>query len=70
MKRRTLRADALILLTALIWGTTFVAQSLGMEHIGPFLYTGLRFALGCPVILPLVLLGGPCIAGRRTGITL
>ena len=56
MKRRTLRADALMLITALIWGTTFVAQSKGMEHIGPFLYTGLRFALGCLVILPLVLL--------------
>lgn len=56
MKRRTLRADALMLITALIWGSTFVAQSLGMEHIGPFLYTGLRFALGCLVILPLVLL--------------
>lgn len=55
MKRRTLRADALMLITALIWGTTFVAQSMGMEHIGPFLYTGLRFALGCLVILPLVL---------------
>src|SRR5690606_4857740 len=59
MKRRTLRADALMLITALIWGTTFVAQSLGMEHIGPFLYTGLRFTLGCLVILPLVLLTRP-----------
>lgn len=56
MKRRTLWADALMLITALIWGTTFVAQSLGMEHIGPFLYTGLRFALGSLVVLPLVLL--------------
>lgn len=56
MKRRTLRADALMLITALIWGTTFVAQSMGMDHIGPLLYTGLRFALGCLVILPLVLL--------------
>lgn len=56
MKRRTLRADALMLITALIWGATFVAQSLGMEHIGPFLFTGLRFTLGCLVILPLVLL--------------
>jgi len=64
MKRRTLRADALMLLTALIWGTTFVAQSLGMEHIGPFLYTGLRFALGCLVILPLVLLARPSTADQ------
>ena len=67
MKRRTLRADALMLITALIWGTTFVAQSLGMAHIGPFLYTALRFAIGSLVILPLVLLVRPSAdpAARR-----
>ena len=59
MKHRTLRANALMLLTALIWGSTFVAQSLGMEHIGPFLYTSLRFALGSLVVLPLVLMSRP-----------
>lgn len=59
MISRAYRADALMLITALIWGSTFVAQSLGMEHIGPLLYTGLRFALGCLVVLPLVLLAGP-----------
>ncbi|MFZ2289684.1 MAG: DMT family transporter [Halopseudomonas yangmingensis] len=58
MNLRTYRADALMLITALIWGTTFVAQSLGMQHIGPFLYTGLRFMLGALVVLPLVLLVG------------
>ncbi|QJD60673.1 DMT family transporter [Pseudomonas sp. gcc21] len=59
MNIRTYRADALMLITALIWGSTFVAQSLGMEHIGPFLYTGLRFLLGALVVLPLVLLARP-----------
>ncbi len=67
MNRRAFRADALMVITALIWGSTFVAQSLGMEHIGPFLYTGLRFALGCLVVLPLVLLARPQAdpGGRR-----
>ncbi|MCC6076121.1 DMT family transporter [Pseudomonas sp. GCM10022188] len=55
MHRPSLRADLLMLLTALIWGTTFVAQRLGMNEIGPFLYTGLRFALGALVLLPWVL---------------
>lgn len=59
MNFRTYRADALMLITALIWGSTFVAQSLGMEHIGPFLYTGLRFMIGSLVVLPLVLLVRP-----------
>ena len=55
MRGQALRADLLMLLTALIWGTTFVAQRLGMNEIGPFLYTGLRFALGARVLLPLLL---------------
>ena len=55
MHRHSLRADLLMLLTALIWGTTFVAQRLGMNEIGPFLYTGLRFTLGALVLLPLLL---------------
>lgn len=59
MNLRAYRADALMLITAVIWGSTFVAQSMGMEHIGPFLYTGLRFLLGALVVFPLVLLTRP-----------
>ena len=45
MRSQALRADLLMLLTAMIWGSAFVAQRLGMDAIGPFLYTGLRIAL-------------------------
>ena len=54
MARHSLRADLLMLLTALIWGTTFVAQKMGMDAIGPFLYTGLRFALGAVLLIPML----------------
>ena len=54
MQNQALRADVLMLLTAIIWGSAFVAQRLGMDHIGPFLYTGLRFALAALVLLPLL----------------
>ena len=47
--------DLLLLLTALIWGFAFVAQRAGMEHIGPFFFNGVRFALGCLPLLPFVL---------------
>ena len=50
---RTLVADLLLLLTALIWGCAFVAQRLGMEHMGPFTYNGVRFALGSLALVPL-----------------
>lgn len=53
MPRQALRADLLMLLTAMIWGAAFVAQRAGMDAIGPFLFTGLRFAMGALVLLPL-----------------
>ena len=53
--------DALLLLTAGIWGFAFVAQRVGMEHVGPFTYTAIRFALGALALLPLV------TARRRAG---
>ena len=47
------QANLILLLIALIWGSAFVAQSLGMKAIGPFAFTGLRFLLGALVVLPL-----------------
>jgi drug/metabolite transporter (DMT)-like permease len=56
--RNLLKSDGLLLLAAIIWGFAFVAQRIGMVHIGPFLFNGVRFALGCLVLLPLVLKKG------------
>jgi drug/metabolite transporter (DMT)-like permease len=47
----------LLLLTAAIWGFAFVAQRVGMEYIGPYLFNGIRFALGSISLLPLIYLG-------------
>jgi drug/metabolite transporter (DMT)-like permease len=52
LKLRAFRADLLLLLTAAIWGFAFVAQRIGMEHVGPFIFNGIRFALGCLVLVP------------------
>lgn len=54
MDRRVLKADWLLLLTAVIWGSAFVAQRVGMDHVGPFTFNGVRFTLGALVLLPLV----------------
>lgn len=53
MTRRTYKADALLLLIAGIWGTTFVAQRMGMDHIGPYAFNAARFSLGALLLLPL-----------------
>jgi len=58
--RHALRYDALLLLAAAIWGFAFVAQRAGMEHVGPFVFNGIRFALGALVLVPILL------HGRRT----
>jgi len=51
-----LAAEAALLFTAAIWGFAFVAQRQGMDHMGPFLFNGLRFALGCLPLLPFLFL--------------
>ncbi len=53
MQSNAVKADILLLVTALIWGLAFVAQRVGMEHVGPLTFNGVRFALGALALLPL-----------------
>jgi drug/metabolite transporter (DMT)-like permease len=48
------RANALLLLTAAIWGFAFVAQRAGMDHAGPFTFGAIRFLLGALSLVPLI----------------
>lgn len=50
LKTQSVRADLLMLLAALIWGCSFVAQRLSLATIGPFMYNGVRFLLGALVV--------------------
>jgi drug/metabolite transporter (DMT)-like permease len=63
MKAASFKSDVLLLFTAVIWGLAFVAQRVGMDHVGPFTYNGVRFALGALTLAPLL------AAGRRSGVT-
>jgi drug/metabolite transporter (DMT)-like permease len=56
MKVITVKSDALLLTTAIIWGFAFVAQRVGMDYVGPFTFNGIRFAIGSLSLLPLVLM--------------
>ncbi len=53
MDQRIYRADSFLVIAALIWGSAFVAQRIGMNYIGPLTFNGVRFALGAIVLLPL-----------------
>lgn len=49
------RGALLLTITALIWGTAFVAQSLGMDHLGPFAFNGVRNFIAALALLPVLL---------------
>ena len=49
-----LRNSLLLLITATIWGTAFVAQSVGMDYVGPMTYVCARSIIGMIVLLPVI----------------
>jgi drug/metabolite transporter (DMT)-like permease len=51
MEKPSIYFDSILLIAAVIWGFAFVAQRMGMEFIGPFTYTAVRFSLGCLVLI-------------------
>lgn len=53
---KNLKGSLILLLTAIIWGTSFVSQKLGMNYIGPFTFGASRFLLGALSLLPVILL--------------
>lgn len=46
--------NTMLVLTALIWGSAFVAQSVGMDYVGPFTFNSLRCLMGGIVLLPVI----------------
>ena len=68
MQTKTLKSDSLLLVAAFFWGTTFVAQRMGMEHLGPMTYNALRFAVGALTLMPVLLVfrkAGEAVEPRR-----
>lgn len=51
-----LKNSLLLLLTATIWGVAFVAQSAGMDYVGPFTFNCARCLIGALVLIPLILI--------------
>ncbi len=52
--RKTWISSLLLFMAACIWGVAFVAQSVGMEYMGPLTFNGVRFLIGGTVLLPLI----------------
>lgn len=56
MKNQKLKGNMLLLLAALVWGVSFIAQSKGVETIPPATFNGVRSLLGAVVLLPVIAL--------------
>ena len=54
MRKKHVQSDLLFLLCGMIWGFAFVAQRMGMDHVGPFTFNGIRFFLGAMVLVPFI----------------
>ena len=64
MKHRKLVSSLMLIVTALIWGTAFVAQRKGMEYAGPLAFNGVRTLIGSLVLLPVALIFRPAKAAN------
>ena len=49
---KSLRGSLLLLLGSVIWGAAFAAQRMGMDHVGPFTFNGVRMLLAWLVMIP------------------
>ena len=52
--KQKIRGMLLLLITAAIWGTAFVAQSVGLEHLGAFTFNTIRSLIGALILLPVI----------------
>jgi len=56
MKNKSVQANLVLLITAVIWGGGFVAQRLGMQQMGPYIFNGFRFFIGALTLTPIILI--------------
>ena len=54
MNKINWKNPVLLLITAIIWGVAFVAQSVGMDYIGPFTFNCVRNIIGGVVLIPCI----------------
>lgn len=64
--KETFKGSLYLLLATVIWGSTFVAQSVGMDHVGPFTFQAIRCAMAVVGLLPFILFAD---RGKRDGQT-
>lgn len=54
MNSLKIRNSLILILTALIWGVAFVAQSVGGDSLGPYTFNCIRSFIGALVLIPVI----------------
>ena len=55
-KKTTGMGIVFLIITAVVWGFAFVAQTVGSDHVGTFLFNGIRFGIGGLSLIPVIAL--------------
>ncbi len=66
MNGKQLKGVLILLVTAFIWGVAFVAQTVGMESVGVFTFSGVRMLMGALVLLPVILVRDRITGAKMT----
>lgn len=56
MNKSSIKGNFILMLTAFIWGTAFVAQSVGMDYVGPYTFITARYIIGGIFLIPCIFL--------------
>ena len=56
MMKKQLKGSIQLLIGTVIWGSAFVAQSVGMDHIGPFTFQTVRSFIAVTALFPVIFL--------------
>jgi len=68
MNIKSSQANWILLVTAVIWGGGFVAQRVGMQQMGPYIFNGFRFLIGAATLLPIILVRKQTGTARQGGL--
>ena len=52
--RKTYKGEILLLIAALIWGSSYIFQKMGMDYVGPFTFGFFRFCIGALALVPVI----------------
>lgn len=64
MNKKKLSGAPMLLLTAMIWGGAFVAQSMCTDYVGPFTFNTARYTIGAAVLIPIIFIADKLNPGR------